>query len=464
MIEEEEFRDHVAHINEEGKRVWFFPKKPRGKYYNLRTYLSWFYLIAFFGLPFIRINGNPFFLLNVLERNFVLFGVRFWPQDFFLFVLGMLIFILFIVLFTVIFGRIFCGWACPQTIFMEMVFRKIEYFIEGDRNQQIALSNSAWNKNKITKRILKIVSFFLVSFLIANTFLMYIIGSDEVLRIAFEPITMHWTGLTAILIFSAVFFFVYYWFREQVCLIVCPYGRMQGVMLDKNSIAVTYDYVRGEPRTKHVKKTEHDPHGYCIDCLECVRVCPTGIDIRNGLQLECVNCTACMDICDGVMEKTHRPQGLIRYASEESIKNKRPLKFTKRMLAYCLVLVALIGLESFLLITRSDVEMNLVRTRNTLFTTETNGDISNLFNVKLINKTSDSLHFEYRIEGVHATFNWIGHKRVLAPGELINGELIISIPAQELTQQRNNLVLNFYANNEKLGSEKLVFIGPFIKK
>jgi cytochrome c oxidase accessory protein FixG len=464
MIEEEEFRDHVSHINEEGKRVWFFPKKPKGKYYNLRTYLSWFYLLAFFGLPFIRLNGNPFFLLNVLERNFVLFGVRFWPQDFFLFVLGMLIFILFIVLFTVIFGRIFCGWACPQTIFMEMVFRKIEYFIEGDRNQQIALSNSAWDKSKITKRILKIVSFYLVSFLIANTFLMYIIGSDEVLRIAFEPIEQHWSGLTAILIFSAVFFFVYYWFREQVCLIVCPYGRMQGVMLDKNSIAVTYDYVRGEPRTKHVKKTENEAHGDCIDCLECVRVCPTGIDIRNGLQLECVNCTACMDICDGVMDKIHRPKGLIRYASEESIKIKQPLKFTKRMLAYSLVLVALIGLESFLLITRSDVEMNLVRTRNTLFTTETNGDISNLFNVKLINKTSDTLKFQFKIEGMNANFNWIGHKQLLAPGELVNGELIISIPAHELTQQRNNLTLEFYVNNEKLGSEKFVFIGPYLKK
>jgi cytochrome c oxidase accessory protein FixG len=461
---EEEIRDHVAHINESGKRVWFFPKKPKGKYYNLRSYLSWMYLIVFFGLPFLRVNGNPLFLIHILERRFILFGVQFWPQDFFLFVLGMLIFILFIILFTVIFGRVFCGWACPQTIFMEMVFRKIEYWIDGDRNQQIALNNEGWTKTKIRKRFFKITIFYSLSFLIANTFLMYIIGSDGVIQIITEPIANHWTGLLAILTFSGVFFFVYYWFREQVCLIVCPYGRMQGVMLDKNSIAVTYDDVRGEPRTKHVKKTEADPHGDCIDCLECIRVCPTGIDIRNGLQLECVNCTACMDVCDGVMEKVHRPKGLIRYASEESIKNKTPLRITKRIVAYSIVLFLLIALESFLLITRSDVEVNLVRTRNTLFTTEPNGDISNLFNVKLINKTNDTLHFEYRIVGKNAQFNWIGHRQTLAPGEMKDGELIITIPANELPEQRNNLTVEFYGNNKKLTTEKLVFIGPFNKK
>jgi cytochrome c oxidase accessory protein FixG len=345
-----------------------------------------------------------------------------------------------------------------------MVFRKIEYWIDGDRNQQIALNNEGWTRTKIRKRFLKITIFYSLSFLIANTFLMYIIGSDGVFQIITEPIAQHWTGFFAILIFSGVFFFVYYWFREQVCLIVCPYGRMQGVMLDKNSIAVTYDDVRGEPRTKHVKKTEAEPHGDCIDCLECIRVCPTGIDIRNGLQLECVNCTACMDVCDSVMEKVHRAKGLIRYASEETIKNKTPLRITKRIIAYSAVLILLIALESFLLITRSDVEVNLVRTRNTLFTTEPNGNISNLFNVKLINKTNDTLHFEYRIVENNAQFNWIGHKQILAPGEMKDGELIITIPANELPDQRNNLTIEFYGNNKKLTTEKLVFIGPFNKK
>lgn len=458
--EEDEFRDHVAHISEEGKRVWFFPKKPKGKYTNWRTYLSWVYLIIFFSIPFIKVHGNPLFMLNVIDRVYILFGVRFWPQDFFLFVLGMLIFVVFIILFTVIFGRIFCGWVCPQTIFMEMVFRKIEYWIDGDRNKQMALAKMPWNAEKIRKRILKIVVFYLIAFIIANTFLMYIIGSDSWWHIVNDPVGQHLGGLIAILIFSGVFFFVYYWFREQVCLIVCPYGRMQGVMLDKNSIAVTYDYVRGEPRTKHVKKTESEPHGDCVDCLECIRVCPTGIDIRNGLQLECVNCTACMDICDGVMEKTHRPKGLIRYASEESIKNKTPLTFTRRMMAYTAVLFVLIGVETFLLATRSDVEINTVRTRGTLFTTEQDGSIGNLFNVKLINKTSEEMHFEFKIEGKDARFDWIGHQYVLQPGEMKNGELFIYIPLNQLPEQKNDLILEIWGNGKLRAKEKVNVIAP----
>ena len=463
MIEdEEEFRDSVAHISAEGKRVWFFPKKPKGYFYNLRSYLSWIYLTVFFTLPFIKFHGAPLFMLNVIDRIYILFGVRFWPQDFFIFVLGMLIFVVFIILFTVIFGRVFCGWVCPQTIFMEMVFRKIEYWLEGDRKAQMALRSQPWNSKTLTRRILKIILFFAVSFAIANTFLSYVIGADQVWNIATEPVSQHIGGFIAIIIFSLVFFFVYYWFGEQVCLIVCPYGRMQGVMLDKNSIAVTYDHVRGEPRTKHVKKTADQPHGDCVDCLECIRVCPTGIDIRNGLQLECVNCTACMDACDTVMEKTHREKGLIRYASENSIVNKTKLRLNKRIVAYSFVLLALVGVEAFLLITRSELEVNSVRTRNTLFTVEPNGTIGNLYNIKLINKTSDEMNIEFKIEGKNASFDWIGHQNELQPGEMKNGELFIYVPVNELPSQRNDVKLEIYSNGELMATEKLVLLAPNI--
>ncbi len=458
--DEEEFRDSVAHISAEGKRVWFFPKKPKGYFYNLRSYLSWVYLAVFFTLPFIKFHGAPLFMLNVIDRIYILFGVRFWPQDFFIFVLGMLIFVVFIILFTVIFGRVFCGWVCPQTIFMEMVFRKIEYWLEGDRKAQMTLRTQPWNSKTLSRRILKIILFFAVSFAIANTFLMYIIGSDAVWNIATEPVTQHVGGFSAIVVFSLVFFFIYYWFREQVCLIVCPYGRMQGVMLDKNSIAVTYDHVRGEPRTKHIKKTADQPHGDCVDCLECIRVCPTGIDIRNGLQLECVNCTACMDACDTVMEKTHREKGLIRYASENSVLTKTKLKLNKRIVAYSLVLLALISVEAFLLITRSELEVNSVRTRNTLFTVEPDGKIGNLYNIKLINKTSDEMNIEFRIEGKNASFDWIGHQNKLQSGEMKNGELFIYVPVDELPSQRNDVKLEIYSNGELKATENLVLLAP----
>ncbi len=458
--DEEEFRDSVAHISAEGKRVWFFPKKPKGYFYNLRSYLSWVYLAVFFTLPFIKFHGAPLFMLNVIDRIYILFGVRFWPQDFFIFVLGMLIFVVFIILFTVIFGRVFCGWVCPQTIFMEMVFRKIEYWLEGDRKAQMTLRTQPWNSKTLSRRILKIILFFAVSFAIANTFLMYIIGSDAVWNIATEPVTQHVGGFSAIVVFSLVFFFIYYWFREQVCLIVCPYGRMQGVMLDKNSIAVTYDHVRGEPRTKHIKKTADQPHGDCVDCLECIRVCPTGIDIRNGLQLECVNCTACMDACDTVMEKTHREKGLIRYASENSVLTKTKLKLNKRIVAYSLVLLALISVEAFLLITRSELEVNSVRTRNTLFTVEPDGKIGNLYNIKLINKTSDEMNIEFKIEGKNASFDWIGHQNKLQSGEMKNGELFIYVPVDELPSQRNDVKLEIYSNGELKATENLVLLAP----
>jgi len=214
--------------------------------------------------PFIKLNGHPFMLLNVVERKFILFGIAFWPQDFYLFVLAMLTFVVFIIVFTALFGRLWCGWACPQTIFMEMVFRKIEYWIEGDAAQQKALKNAPPSPEKFRKQILKGSIFFLISFIIANTFLAYIIGIDELKQIVLDDPSNHVGGLIAILVFTFVFFAVYMRFREQACLIVCPYGRLQGVLLDKNSVVIAYDYKRGEPRGK-LQKTAESKFGDCID-------------------------------------------------------------------------------------------------------------------------------------------------------------------------------------------------------
>ena len=268
-ISQEAFRDSVATISKEGKRNFINPKKPKGRYYNMRTWFSVFYLVVFFTLPFLKVNDEPLLMLNVLDRKFIIFGMIFWPQDFFIFGIAMITFIVFIILFTVVFGRIFCGWACPQTIFMEMVFRKIEYWIDGDSASQRNLRKMPWNAEKIRKRTLKFVTFFLISFIIANFFLAYLISMDELIDHIKHPAENIGT-LFSLLGFTTVFFFVYWWFREQVCIVVCPYGRLQGVLLDKNSIVVAYDYVRGEPRGKaaHEKKeTAGHPHsGGCANC------------------------------------------------------------------------------------------------------------------------------------------------------------------------------------------------------
>ena len=326
-------------------------------------------------------EGEPLFLFNVLERKFIFFGKIFWPQDFFIFAIGLLTFIVFVILFTVAFGRIFCGWACPQTIFMEMVFRKIEYFIDGDANQQKKLKAMPWNTEKIIKRATKIFVFFSLSFLIANFFLGYIIGIDELIVHIKAGIFVEFGTFSALVIFTLVFFFVYYWFREQACIIVCPYGRLQGVLLDRNSILVAYDYVRGEPRGKLSDKT--NDKGDCVNCHACVRVCPTGIDIRNGTQLECVNCTACIDACDEIMDHVNKPKGLIRYASENGIASKQKMTYSWRLKMYTIVLTLLLSFLAILLITRADIAARILRTPGQTYQLLENNKISNLYNIKL---------------------------------------------------------------------------------
>lgn len=455
----ESFRDTIATVNEEGKRVYVYPTKPFGKYYNLRTYFTWFYLIVFFAVPFIKYNGEPLFLFNVPEKKFILFGSIFWAQDFFIFGLGMLIFIVFIALFTVVFGRLFCGWACPQTIFMEMIFRKIEYWIDGDANYQKALKKAPWNADKIKKRVLKFLAFYSVSFVICITLLSYVISVDNVFSIL-KDINGNLGSFIGLILFTTVFFFVYWWFREQVCLIVCPYGRMQGVLLDKNSIVVAYDYVRGEDR-HHFKKNEVRTGGDCIDCNLCVKVCPTGIDIRNGTQLECVSCTACIDACDHMMESVGLEKGLIRYDSENGIKDKVKLTFTSRMKAYSLVLLVLIGIETVLLTTRSDYDATILRAKGMLYQEQPNNQLSNLFTIKLVNKTREELPVELKVENFKDyKIQLIGKDIRVKPEAITMGEFFVYLNKKDIVERKVKLEIGVYSHGKKIKTVKTNFLGP----
>ena len=459
-ISAESFRDQLATVDETGKRKWVYAKKPGGRFYKWRTWLSWFYFIAFFGTPFILINGRPIFLFNVPEAKFILFTKVFWPQDFFILGLGMIAFIFFIILFTAAFGRLFCGWACPQTNFMEMMFRKIEYWIEGDRNHQKMLDNSPWTTNKIIKKTAKHLIFFTLSLTIANFFLAYVIGMQEVLKIITEPVSQHVSGFASILIFSGVFYAVFAFFREQACTIVCPYGRLQGVLLDKNSMVVAYDYKRGEPRGID-KKLVDSNLGDCIDCYQCVDVCPTGIDIRNGVQMECVGCTACIDACDNIMERIGKPTGLIRYASENSIANHEPLKYTTRMKMYTALCGVVVIILSAILYTREDVDVTVMRTPGILFQERGKDSVSNLYNIKLANKTTDQIKLTVKLEEAAGSVQIIGKQYVdVAKEGQGTGSFFIVLPKSQVHNRKTKLTLGLYSNAEKLGTISTNFLGP----
>jgi cytochrome c oxidase accessory protein FixG len=457
------FRDSVATVDKEGNRKWIYPKKPKGKYTRYRTLVSLLCLTFFFAAPFIRIHDEPLILLNILERKFVLFGFLFRPQDFGLLAIGFITFMIFIVVFTMVYGRVFCGWVCPQTIFMEMVFRKIEYLIEGDWKSQIALDKAENSPGKFGKKFLKHSVFFIISFIISNTLLIYIISSEEWIKIISESPADHIGGLSSIIIFTAVFYWIYAKFREQVCTTVCPYGRLQGVLLDKKSIVVAYDYLRGENRGK-IRKGENRTtaqKGDCIDCNQCVNVCPTGIDIRNGTQLECINCTACIDACNFMMEKVGLAQGLIRFDSEEGIAEGKKFRITPRIIVSSIVLCLLTGFFALLLLTRTDIQTSVLRTPGVLFQKEAGDQISNLYNIKIINKTNKRMPLELKVLSGEAQIRMVGKKslEINEEGET-DGVMFIVMKRKDIHDIKTKLIVGVYSDGRLMEKVKTTFIGP----
>lgn len=454
------FRDRIATVNEEGKRNWIYPKQPEGRFYRWRTIVSYVLLAFLIFAPFIRIGGEQLLLFNVLERKFVIFGIAFWPQDFHLFVLLMIATVVFIFLFTAVYGRIFCGWICPQTIFMELVFRRIEYLIEGDSQQQRALSAAPWTASKIMKKTGKQIIFYAISFFISNLFLSYIIGMDQLLVIISEPPSEHLAGFTAIVLFSGAFYFVFSWFREQVCVLVCPYGRLQDVLLDENSVVISYDFNRGEKRKKFRRNEERDA-GDCIDCHQCVVVCPTGIDIRNGTQLECINCTACIDACDNVMDKVGFPRGLIRYASYNAIASGSKKIFTTRVIAYTAVLAVIVAVLVFLFVSRSEVETTILRAPGTLYLEPEQGTIRNLFTMRVVNKTRETLPIRLELLEPRGTLSYIGGAAVtVEASSLGESAFFIDIAEDRLAGMKTPIRIAVYSGDRLLEEVTTGFMGP----
>lgn len=447
------FRDRPINIDEKGGRKWVYAKKPKGKWYTYRSISSVVLLLFFVLAPFIRVKGYPFILLDIAERKFIIFGAIFWAQDTFILALLMLSFILFIILFTVTFGRLWCGWACPQTIFLEMVFRKIEYLIEGDYRKRLHLNQGPWNLEKLVKKLSKHLIFIFISLAMTATFLMWFIGSEKFLTILREPFSENLSGIVIFLIVSAFFYWVYSFFREQICTMVCPYGRMQGVLLDAKSIVVSYDYIRGEPRGAKSR-------GDCIDCRQCIAVCPTAIDIRNGTQLECISCAACIDQCNTVMMRTGKEPGLIRHDSEHGIKNGSRKIWNPRNKAYTVVLVLLFSFFIYTLLSRPDIETTILRTPNLLYQVSDEGRISNLYNIKIINKTHEKMPLEIRLISHDGEIVMAGQRMEINDQDMFESTFILYLEMADLSGDKTKIEFGIFINDELIETYESTFVGP----
>jgi cytochrome c oxidase accessory protein FixG len=460
-IDTESFRDSLSILTKEGKRKWIYPRFQGGAAFIKRNITAYLLLAVLVSTPFIKVHGHPLFLFNIIERTFIIWGIPFFPQDFFLFTLATLTFLVFIIFFTSLFGRWWCGYACPQTIFMEFIFRRIEYWIEGDAMQRKNLDKSEWNFTKTWKKTLKHLIFFIISFFISNIFLAYIIGSDQLWKIICEPVSHHTVGFTAIIIFSGVFYGVFAFLREQVCIGICPYGRLQGVLLDKDSMVVSYDFKRGEPRGKIGSTT-----GDCIDCHLCVAVCPTGIDIRNGTQLECINCAACIDACNSIMEKVERPKGLIRIASENQIeRQEKKIRISTRMIGYAALWTVLISVLSYLTFTRAIVDATILRAPGQLYQQKNDSTFTNLYTINLVNKSFDDHNLELKVTSPqNASINVIGKPLSVLQAATSDGAFFIQLPNREVRNMKTPVSIDIIADGKKIGSMKTDFIGPVSRK
>lgn len=459
----------ATEINQDGpvlpskgkKRAWIYAKKPSGMFFNLRQVVGYGLLLFFFVAPFLKIGGNPFLMFNIIERKFSIFGTLFYPQDLHIFVFGMLFVLVGIVLFTAIFGRVWCGWTCPQTIFMELIFRRIEYWIEGDWIQQKKLNNGPNTDARAFKKLLKHTIFIAISFFIANIFLSYIVGVKELYKIITDPISEHIGGFIAIVIFTTLFYLVFAFVREIVCTTICPYGRFQGVLLDDQSLTVAYNEKRGEPRGKLRKGENPDEKGDCIDCDLCVHVCPTGIDIRNGIQLECVNCTACVDACDAVMDKIGKPRRLIGFYSLGEVEGKENFKKSRvRHIFYGIILLALsVGMGSMVYM-RSIIGGTLLRATGSTYQLRDDGSVSNLYTLQLINKSGRDIKFDLKPEDANYKIELVNQITEMQSDGSAKLSFFLVGDQKNFKQYKNSVKVFVVSDDEVVETLKTTFIAP----
>ncbi|QDT09553.1 cytochrome c oxidase accessory protein CcoG [Planctomycetes bacterium K23_9] len=380
--------DHVlSTLEKDGSRRWLRPKLSTGHWWKRRRVVAYVLMAVFVAVPHLRVNGKPLVLLDIAARKFTVLGKTFLPTDTVVLAFLMLSVFITIVLVTAVAGRAWCGWACPQTVYMEFLFRPIDRFFEGTVGK-----GGKPKKKAAIWQVARVAVYLVLSMFLAHTFLAYFVGTERLaVWVRSSPLT-HPMAFLVMAGTTAAMMFDFLYFREQMCLIACPYGRFQSVMLDEQSMIVGYDPVRGEPRIKG-KRVEGDNKGDCVDCHQCVVVCPTGIDIREGLQMECINCTQCIDACDSVMDRVGKPRGLIRYSSQDAIARKPKKLFRGRTIIYPILLIGVLSAFGLAIRSKSSFDARLIRGRGAPFTMMQSRQIMNSFNMRLVNRTDDEQQY-----------------------------------------------------------------------
>ncbi|MCB9555775.1 MAG: cytochrome c oxidase accessory protein CcoG [Deltaproteobacteria bacterium] len=378
----------LSTLNVDGSRRRLDPKLWRGVFFKRRAWVAYSLIALFSLIPYIKFNGKPLILLDLQLRQFTFFGVTLLPTDTVLLMLLGLGIVIAIFLLTALFGRVWCGWACPQTVYMEFLYRPIERLVLGKNRKRGDVS--------VTRRLLKQLAFVLISAFLAHTFLAYFVGVDRLFYWVQRSPVEHPAAFLVMLATTALMFLDFGWFREQTCLVACPYGRFQSVLLDRRSLIVGYDERRGEPRGKLKQAKAAADLGDCIDCRACVATCPTGVDIRRGLQMECIHCTQCIDACDAMMTKVGRPTGLIRYASQDELEGAKRGFLRPRVIVYPAILLVVALLFGWTVGQRGNADVTLLRGIGAPFSLLGTGQVSNQIRIKVVNRSGAAKN--YRIE------------------------------------------------------------------
>jgi len=454
----------LSTLNADGSRRWLRPRLSPGRFWHKRRMVAYALIVLFTALPYVSIGGKPAILLDIINRRFIFFGKTLLATDTLLFALFMMIVFVTVFMLTAIFGRVWCGWACPQTVYLEFVFRPIERLLEraGGRG-----------KKKGGRGALRFVVYLLIAAFLAHTFVSYFVGVANLRQWIFGNPVDHPVAFLVMLSVTGLMLFDFGFFREQLCIVACPYGRMQSVMLDRASLIVGYDAKRGEPRGK-AKRARADgdvsldvvnERGDCIDCTLCVQTCPTGIDIRDGLQMECIHCTQCMDACDAVMEKIGKPRGLIRYSSQEALETGRRQFARPRVFIYPVILVLLVTAFVIVLSTTSGARVSLTRTRQpTLFNTLADGMIANNARLAITNRTDRAAVYALEVVAPEeVSVELVPEGRTIGPEETASVVVHFIAPPQFFTESPRTVKVRLSSDGGYAKDLEFSMHGPYWK-